>query len=78
MGNEAAQTFADLAAEYGEEPSTVKMSASSGQDVPRGHDGLADLAFIMLSHTCLDPLRRPNTASIEQRSGFRMNGSPLS
>jgi hypothetical protein len=49
MGDKVAQTFADLAAEHGEDEYIIKAGRTWG------HDGLADLAFIVLSRTCLDP-----------------------
>lgn len=49
MGDKVAQTFADLAAEHGEDEYIIRAGCTWGRD------GLADLAFIVLSRTCLDP-----------------------
>lgn len=49
MGNMVAQTFADLAAEHDEHEHVAKAARTWGRD------GLADLAFIALSRTCLHP-----------------------
>jgi hypothetical protein len=49
MGDKVAETFADLAAEHDEDEYIIRAGRSWG------HDGRADLAFIVLSRTCLDP-----------------------
>lgn len=49
MGNAVAETFADLAAEHGAAEYITRAARTWG------HDGLADLAFIALSRTCLHP-----------------------
>ncbi|HET9319317.1 MAG TPA: hypothetical protein VFO27_06065, partial [Bryobacteraceae bacterium] len=49
MGNAVAETFADLAAEHDAAEYITRAARAWG------HDGLADLAFIALSRTCLHP-----------------------
>jgi hypothetical protein len=49
MGDKVAETFADLAAEHGEDEYITKTARTWGQD------GMADLAFIALSRSCLHP-----------------------
>jgi hypothetical protein len=49
MEDKVAQTFADLAAEHGEDEYIIRAGRTWGRN------DLADLAFIVLSRTCLDP-----------------------
>ena len=49
MGDKVAEIFADLAAEHGEDEYITKTARTWGQD------DLADLAFIVLSRSCLHP-----------------------